>query len=298
VSWATDVVYPRLPQGHSLALTASLRHCFGVVAGIRIGSALAAALAVTVVVAAPASAAPRPAAVERALEAGGFYAGKTMTQVAFTQPRARRPLGSRTLRIGARGFDVAELELALAWQGFPSGTIDGAFGGRLRSALIRFQRASGLRADGVAGSAIFTRLRRGPRPSPIPLGWPLLARVGDRFGVRAPRFHAGIDLPAPAGTGVIASAPGKVTWAAPRGGWGNLVTVDHGHGVRTMYAHLARIDVRVGQWIAGGTVLGRVGSTGDATGPHLHFEVRVAGAAVDPLQALLRLPAAALGPGS
>jgi murein DD-endopeptidase MepM/ murein hydrolase activator NlpD len=265
--------------------------------GIRIGAFVMAALAATLGAVAPARAAPRPAAVEHALESSGFYAGKTMAEVAFTRPQTRRPLGARTLRTGAHGFDVAELELALAWQGFPSGGLDGRFGPELRSALIRFQRASALRPDGVAGTTTFARLRRRPRLSPIPLGWPLLVQVGDRFGPRSSRFHAGIDLPAPAGTAVIASAAGKVTWAAPRGSWGNLVTVDHGRGVRTMYAHLATINVKVGEWLAGGTVLGRVGSTGDATGPHLHFEVRVDGAAIDPLQALVRLPAMDLQPG-
>jgi murein DD-endopeptidase MepM/ murein hydrolase activator NlpD len=68
-----------------------------------------------------------------------------------------------------------------------------------------------------------------------------------------------------------------------------LVVVRHPGGVRTFYAHLSAIDVRVGDWIAGGTVVGRVGATGDATGPHLHFEVRVRGAAVDPLGALVQL---------
>jgi murein DD-endopeptidase MepM/ murein hydrolase activator NlpD len=266
--------------------------------GIRIGSFVVAALAAAFgAVAAAAPAAPRPAAVEHALESSGFYAGKTMAEVAFARPQTRRPLGARTLRIGAHGFDVAELELALAWQGFPSGGIDGRFGPELRSALTRFQRAWALRPDGVAGKTTFARLRRPPRSSPIPLGWPLLVQVGDRFGPRSSRFHAGIDLPAAAGTAVIASAAGKVTWAAPRGSWGNLVTVDHGRGVRTMYAHLATIDVKVGDWVAGGTVLGRVGSTGDATGPHLHFEVRVDTAAIDPLRALVRLPATDLQPG-
>jgi murein DD-endopeptidase MepM/ murein hydrolase activator NlpD len=241
------------------------------------------------VAAAAASAAPRTSSVQHALASSGFYAGTTMVEVAYTGAATHRALGTRTLRFGAHGFDVAELQLALAWQGFPSGTVDGRFGPHLQSALIRFQRASALRRGGVAGPTTFARLRRAPLASRIPLGWPLLARVGDGYGVRAPRFHAGVDLPAPAGTGVIASAAGTVTWAAPRGSWGNLVTVDHGHGVRTMYAHLSTISVKVGQWISGGTVLGRVGSTGDATGPHLHFEVRVRGAAIDPLRALVRL---------
>jgi murein DD-endopeptidase MepM/ murein hydrolase activator NlpD len=275
----------------------TLWHCLGLGFAPRIGLVVVAALAATFGAAAAASAAPRPSAVERALESSGFYAGKTMSTVAFTRPRAHPLLGARTLRIGARGFDVAELELALAWQGFPSGTIDGRFGPGLRSALIRFQRASALHQDGVAGATTFSRLRRLPRSSPIPLGWPVLVQVGDSFGRRSARFHAGIDLPADAGSAVIASAPGTITWAAPRDGWGNLVAVDHGHGVRTMYAHLATINVKVGQWVAGGTVLGRVGSTGDATGPHLHFEVRVRGAAIDPLRALVRLPEAELQPG-
>jgi murein DD-endopeptidase MepM/ murein hydrolase activator NlpD len=126
--------------------------------------------------------------------------------------------------------------------------------------------------------------------SPIPLAWPLLARVGDGFGVRGRRFHAGIDLPVRAGTPVCAAAPGTVTWAGRRaGGWGILVVVRHADGVKTLYAHLSSVAVRRGDVVAGGAVLGRAGSTGDATGPHLHFEVRVHGAAVDPLGALVRL---------
>ena len=77
-----------------------------------------------------------------------------------------------------------------------------------------------------------------------------------------------------------------MTWAANADGYGHLVVVAHGSGVRTFYAHLSRIDVRVGQHVETGNHLGRVGATGEATGPHLHFEVRVRGAAVDPMPAL------------
>ena len=66
-----------------------------------------------------------------------------------------------------------------------------------------------------------------------------------------------------------------------------------GRGVRTLYAHLSRIDVTVGEWISGGTVIGQVGATGDATGPHLHFEVHINGAAINPLRALVPLPTGA-----
>jgi murein DD-endopeptidase MepM/ murein hydrolase activator NlpD len=66
------------------------------------------------------------------------------------------------------------------------------------------------------------------------------------------------------------------------GGWGNLVVIKHGSGVQTLYAHLSRIDVKLGQSVSPGAVVGLVGATGDASGPHLHFEVLVRGAAVDP----------------
>jgi murein DD-endopeptidase MepM/ murein hydrolase activator NlpD len=194
------------------------------------------------------------------------------------------------LRPGAHGRLVGLLQLELARHGFPSGTIDGRFGPAVAAAVRRFQRSVGLAPDGTVGPATMRALRRRPPRAPIPLGWPLLGPVGDGFGPRGHRFHAGIDLPAPAGTDVAAAAPGVVTWAAPRGGgWGLLVVVRHPLGVRTLYAHLESIDVHVGQQVSGGAVLGRVGATGDATGPHLHFEVRVHGAAVDPLEALVRL---------
>jgi murein DD-endopeptidase MepM/ murein hydrolase activator NlpD len=110
--------------------------------------------------------------------------------------------------------------------------------------------------------------------------------LGDRFGPRGDRFHAGIDITAPPGTPVYAAAPGRVTFVGWSDGYGFLVVVTHARQERTFYAHLSRIDVRVGVWIDKGVRVGAVGATGDATGPHLHFEVRVRGAAVDPLLGL------------
>jgi murein DD-endopeptidase MepM/ murein hydrolase activator NlpD len=244
-------------------------------------------------IAAPASARPESAALDLELRAGGFYVGLAHSAEPTTALSSDRPpLGSRPLHRRETGWDVAELQLALAWQGFPSGRIDGRFGLQLAAALGRFQRAVGAPADPVVGAATIAALRRVPPRASIPLAWPLLAPLGDGFGPRGSRFHAGLDLIASAGTPVTAAAPGRVTWAGPRsGGWGKLVTLSHGHGVRTMYAHLSTIRVKVGQWIAGGTLLGRVGATGDATGPHLHFEVRVGAAAIDPLHALVPLAA-------
>ena len=250
-------------------------------------------LCVALSLVATASARPQVAALDRALRAGGFYTGLTPASESVAPAVAEHAaLGSRPVHFGEAGSDVAELQLALAWQGFPSGTFDGSFGPRLQWALTHFQRAAGIRVNGVAGAATFKALRLVPKAASIPLVWPLLAPLGDGFGPRGDSFHAGLDLLAPAGADVIAAAPGRVTWAGPRaGGWGTLVTLNHGHGVRTMYAHLSSVDVRVGQWVAGGTVLGRVGATGDATGPHLHFEVRIGNAAIDPLRALVPLPA-------
>jgi murein DD-endopeptidase MepM/ murein hydrolase activator NlpD len=197
-------------------------------------------------------------------------------------------LGRRPLALGAVGWDVARLQFLLAWHGFPSGSIDGGYGPRLERAVRNYQRWAGLQADGAAGGATISSILRTPVPrSPIKLAWPLQAPVGDPFGPRGGRFHAGVDLVAPLGQGVAAAGPGSVTWAGWRdGGWGNLVVIAHRGGVRSMYAHLSRIDVRVGQRLGAGFQVGLVGATGDATGPHLHFEVRVRGAAIDPLTAL------------
>ena len=201
---------------------------------------------------------------------------------------ASHRLGTRKLEIGNKGWDVASLQFRLAEHGFPSGAFDGIFGRHINAALRRFQEWSALKKDGVAGPATLAALAAPPPAIPLPLAWPLTAPVlGDRFGPRGDRWHAGIDFPAPMGAPVYAARSGRVVWAGWRdGGWGFLVVVAHGHGERSMYAHLSRIDVRLGVWIGQGVRVGLIGATGDATGPHLHFEVRVRGAAVDPLRAL------------
>src|SRR5436190_11012330 len=211
-------------------------------------------------------------------------------------PRTRRALGrhgrhpyaSRPLRRGNVGWDVAALQFRLAAHGFPSGDVDGGYGWHTVAGVARFQRWAGLGADGVAGPATFAALRRAPTPRvPIALRRPVRAPVTDRFGPRGLRFHAGLDLPARAGTRVRAAAAGRVVFARYEGaGFGNLVTIAHGSGVATRYAHLSRFAVRRGEWVRAGEVIGRVGATGDATGPHLHFEALVRGANADPLPAL------------
>jgi hypothetical protein len=200
---------------------------------------------------------------------------------------AKHRLGQRPLRIGIAGWDVASLQFQLAEHGFPSADFDGIFGPHIDKALRRFQEWAGLKVDGVAGPATLGALTASLPSIPLRLAWPLTAPIiGDRFGPRGDRWHSGVDLPAPLGTPVYSARAGEVVWAGWRGAYGFLVTVAHGHGERTMYAHLSRIDVRVGVRIGEGVRVGLIGATGDATGPHLHFEVRVRGAAVDPLRAL------------
>jgi hypothetical protein len=275
-------------------------------------------LALAALVLAPAATASRDAgvaALQVALHARGLYAGPidgldgpaTTHAIARFQQRAglrpdglpgpatrralgrygRHVLGSRPLTRGASGWDVAALQFLLAWHGFPSARFDGGLGVHTQRALRRFQRWAGLTPDGVAGPTTLAALRRPVATCPIALAWPLQAPVGDGFGPRGDRFHAGLDLIAPTGTAVSAAAPGRVTFASQLpGGWGNLVILAHADGVRTMYAHLSAIDVRVGERVGIGSTVGAVGATGNATGPHLHFEVRVRGAAVDPRTAL------------
>jgi murein DD-endopeptidase MepM/ murein hydrolase activator NlpD len=99
-------------------------------------------------------------------------------------------------------------------------------------------------------------------------GWRIHPITGDR------RFHAGTDIGAPTGTPILAAAKGQVETADWMGGYGLTVTVNHSSAQQTLYAHMSEILVRPGQWVEPGTVIGRVGSTGNSTGPHLHFEVR------------------------
>ena len=201
--------------------------------------------------------------------------------------RGRPRLGSRPLALRARGWDVAALQFLLARHGFPSGAVDGGLGPRSDAALRRFQAWAGLAPDGVAGAATLAALRRPAPRSPLSFRRPVAAAVGDTFGPRGVRFHPGFDFVAQAGDPVSAARSGCVVSATrDPGGYGKLVVLSHGLGVTSWYAHLSRIRVRRGACVAAGARIGAVGSTGASTGPHLHFEVRLRGAAVDPAGSL------------
>lgn len=154
-------------------------------------------------------------------------------------------------------------------------------------------RARGAReyAGAAAAPAKLPGVGSGPRAG---WRWPLESmpaglREPNRFGERRDPFtgerraHRGVDLAAAEGAAIFPVAPGTVVEAGARGGYGNLVVVDHGGGVRSLYAHAREVLVRPGDRVDPGTPVARVGSTGRSTSPHLHLEVRVEGEAVDPL---------------
>jgi murein DD-endopeptidase MepM/ murein hydrolase activator NlpD len=121
------------------------------------------------------------------------------------------------------------------------------------------------------------------QPSAAGLIWPCDGVVTSGFGVRWGRMHEGIDIGCAYGAPNRAAAAGTVIYAGWLGGYGNLVVIDHGNGLSTAYAHASSILVSVGQRVSQGETVSLVGSTGHSTGPHLHFEVRINGVAVDPL---------------
>jgi len=104
-----------------------------------------------------------------------------------------------------------------------------------------------------------------------------------KFGVRWGKMHNGVDIGAPAGTNIIAACAGTVEFAGWEQGYGNVVKIDHGNGLKTVYGHCKSIYVKKGQKVTKDEKIGEVGSTGNSTGPHLHFEIRVNGTPEDPL---------------
>jgi murein DD-endopeptidase MepM/ murein hydrolase activator NlpD len=113
--------------------------------------------------------------------------------------------------------------------------------------------------------------------------WPVQGPITSPFGMRWGRMHEGIDIGVPYGTPIHAAAAGTVIYAGWMSGYGNLIVIDHGHGLATAYGHQSALAVGNGATVAQGQVIGYVGCTGHCFGPHLHFEVRVNGAPVDPL---------------
>ena len=292
-----------------------------------ISGGIALALGCVLVFSAPAVAGPKVAAVQVALKRVGLYNATVdgvrgpltkaaiasfqrrhglavdgvvgpQTRAAFGK-RGRPAFGSRTMKMGDRGWDVAAMQYILARRGYPPGAIDAVFGPMTDTALRNFQSALGLSPDGLAGPATIAGLRHGSASTgttpvatgPVRLLRPVPGPIGDRFGARRShgRTHTGIDFPVQAGTQVGAAGVGVTEFAGwNKGGYGNLVVVRHRLGYTTWYAHLSSITTWVGEEVTGGTRLGYVGSTGHSTGPHLHFELRKNAVPIDPMPYLLQ----------
>ncbi|OPZ84295.1 MAG: Murein DD-endopeptidase MepM [Firmicutes bacterium ADurb.Bin419] len=126
----------------------------------------------------------------------------------------------------------------------------------------------------------------------IPTLWPTSGRISSYFGTRSDPFnssakkHEGLDIAASTGTSIKAAASGTVTFSDTNGNYGKCVIISHGNGISTLYGHASTLLVKVGQKVKKGDVIAKVGSTGRSTGPHLHFEVRVNGTQVNPLDYL------------
>ena len=146
----------------------------------------------------------------------------------------------------------------------------GVGGGKSKVDAIDFEYVSFLHKEADRAHKYLTR---------IPLGPPVWGRLTSKYGyrldpfTRRPEFHNGVDLRAPGGTPVRATAEGKVIFAGWKAGYGKTVVLRHAYGYRTLYGHMSKIKVKKGQWVKSGDILGYVGSTGKSTGPHVHYEV-------------------------
>ncbi|GAC1424006.1 MAG: peptidoglycan DD-metalloendopeptidase family protein [Candidatus Velthaea sp.] len=155
---------------------------------------------------------------------------------------------------------------------------------RQKQAEEEARKAAERRARQLAGETLGP-----PAGAPGTVSWPVSGPITSPFGMRNHptlggfRLHAGIDIGAAQGTTIGAAAAGRIIIAQYAGNCGNMITIDHGGGLATNYCHLSQIFIGVGQDVQRGQAIGAVGQTGDANGPHLHFEVRINGRPVDPL---------------
>jgi murein DD-endopeptidase MepM/ murein hydrolase activator NlpD len=159
---------------------------------------------------------------------------------------------------------------------------------RMPDALQAMEQEITSRGQGLLELTRFVEAKRQLLAS-TPAIWPVEGLVTDAYGRRRSPFsggvetHEGLDIAAPLGSSVRASAEGVTAFAGPLASFGNVVFLRHGHGFATLYAHLARGAVQTGQRVRRGQVIGAVGMTGRTTGPHLHYEVHLRGVPVNPL---------------
>ena len=208
--------------------------------------------------------------------------------------RTRREVAETTRAVAARTAEQRAVRDRLAWSQRELATARRDKRATLATVREDKEEAIGHMRDLQAESAALAAKIRSAQSSavvPGPTGaasaagfiWPVHGVLTSAFGWRWGRMHEGIDLAVPNGTPVVAAAAGTVIVAGWMGGYGNLVVVDHGGGIATAYGHNTSVTVGVGQQVAQGQLIAYAGSTGNSSGPHVHFEVRINGGAVDPM---------------
>ncbi len=233
--------------------------------------------------------------------AGSFDAARIeLEQARASTDRARREAAQSVAAIAvrtaaqreARDLVATRRSALVAAEGEKAQALEGARGDRATfvaeaEALAAESAALSARiqaAQSAAAAAATASPATAPASSPgATLSWPVSGPVTSGFGPRWGRMHEGIDISVETGTPVRAAAAGTVIYVGWLGGYGNLVVVDHGGGLSTAYAHNSSFAVAQGAAVGAGTVVSLSGNTGNSSGPHVHFEVRVNGAAADPL---------------
>jgi len=158
---------------------------------------------------------------------------------------------------------------------------------RLHSDLVTLQKNAFQREQNFKEFQEFLQNRKSILLA-TPSLWPVIGRISSVFGETRisssgePRFHKGIDICAPQGTPVMATTDGVVSFAGTEAEYGRMIVLDHGHGFSTVYGHLGKLQIQAGEKVVKGRVVGTVGLSGNSTGPHLHFEVRVNNNPVNP----------------
>ncbi len=208
--------------------------------------------------------------------------------------KTRRQVADTTRAVAARTAEQRAVRDRLAWSQRELATARRDKRATLASVEEDKEEAIGHMRDLQAQSAALGAKIRSAQSSaivPAPTGaasaagfvWPVHGILTSGYGWRWGRMHEGIDIAVGSGTPVVASAAGTVIVAGWMGGYGNLVVVDHGGGTSTAYGHNTSVAVGVGQQVAQGQLIAYSGNTGNSTGPHVHFEVRINGSAVDPM---------------
>jgi murein DD-endopeptidase MepM/ murein hydrolase activator NlpD len=208
--------------------------------------------------------------------------------------RTRRQVAETTRTVAARTAEQRAVRDRLAWSQRALATARRDKRATLATVREDKEDAIGHMRDLQAQSAALAAKIRSAQSSsivPAPTGaasaagfvWPVHGILTSGFGWRWGRMHEGIDIAVSNGTPVVAAAAGTVIVAGWMGGYGNLVVVDHGGGISTAYGHNTSVTVGVGQQVAQGQLIAYSGNTGHSTGPHVHFEVRINGGAVDPM---------------